>query len=192
MKASDCAICYRPGNRKIGNTDNVSLLPIVTCPPGIPCARQCYARRLASFRPTVYNAWKKNTDLALGNLPSFTHEISSILYKRKPAFFRWHVGGDIPNMEYAKMTMELATEFPTTKFLAFTKTAFFTALTPPKNLYVRRSTWGDFDSMPNSAYSETRFIPRGETAPAGFVRCTGECEKCRACWSSVNVAIAEH
>ena len=55
---------FSNGNRKLGkHLANFSVLPRVTCPAGVPCAKKCYACGICNIFSTVRNAWTENTAL---------------------------------------------------------------------------------------------------------------------------------
>lgn len=182
------------GNEKIGETINVSLMPVASCPAGVPCARKCYARRICARRPNIHQAWRKNWKIVQENMAEYFGQIEEALKKaRKKEYFRWHVGGDIPSQEYLEGMKELARKFPQTKFLVFTKNFALDFSNIPSNLVIVASEWGQYKApaeLPRSI-----FWPKGTEKPAeGFV-CPGNCETCRYCWymkSGEAVVFAEH
>jgi hypothetical protein len=191
-----------PGNSKIGkrSTPNVSLLPVVTCPPEAPCAKDCYARRLAINKETIA-AWLDNTAFALHDPGAFCAEVSSYCQKKKPAFFRWHVAGDIPSEAYQIGVIATAEVCPDTNFLIFTKRLGYNWKGKAENLKVFFSSWpGDgmeVDSrwvIKNRGMTGVAWQDSDERAPKGGFHCTGSCEDCRSCWDSgmTDLLLASH
>jgi hypothetical protein len=181
------------GNTKIGkrSTPNVSLLPIVTCPAGTPCAKRCYARRLCINKETIA-AWLDNTAFALHDPIRFCAEVSGWIAKKKPAFFRWHVAGDIPSAEYQTGVLAVAAAHPATNFLIFTKRLDYSWKEKTSNLKVFLSRWPGDDWGHISTqqfcrvkgFSGTAWLAADSRAPRDGFHCKGSCEDCRACWDS--------
>jgi hypothetical protein len=179
------------GNTKIGKTANVSLLPIVTCPQGVPCVVDCYARKLA-YPTTVVKAWMDNTAFAMNDPQGFMESVLDWLEENKPKFFRWHVSGDIPNKEYQRGMEDMAVCFPETSFLVFTKRTEY-VWEKRENLRVFFSAWIGAE-MPSRAvltaagFTGVAYIEGDERAPKDAMVCKGRCDSCRACWKKGEAA----
>ena len=107
------------GNSKMGFIPSVSLPPIVTCANGCKCAKKCYAAKLCKLRPNVRNAYQRNLDILKNDMDSYFLQVKAAAMVSK--YFRFHVSGDIPDMNYLDRMVKLAQELPGTTFLAFTK-----------------------------------------------------------------------
>lgn len=185
------------GNRKLGNTPNVSLLPVITCPAGVPCAKECYARGLM-YSPSATRAWVDNTALAMNNPVRFHAEVYEWIRKNKPSFFRWHVSGDVPSEEYLTGMHAVMKNFPQTMFMCFTKrTEFF--WDELENLKTTFSFWpGDGLSRRGvrklTGISSFAWLEGDERAPRNALVCGGSCVSCRACWDSslTDVVLKKH
>lgn len=183
------------GNTKIGKTANLSLLPVITCPQGVPCARECYARLLL-YSPTAEKAWMDNTAFAMNDPVAFITEVYCWLQKNMPKFFRWHVSGDIPGSIYQKGMVDLAVAFPNVRFLVFTKRLEYT-WPLQKNLRVIFSAWPEA-WMPSVAtlkaqgFDGVAYVEGDERAPKDAFVCAGSCERCRACWDREEKALLLH
>jgi len=173
------------GNGKIGNTPNVSLLPVVSCPRGVPCARsgECYDQKACRLYPTVKAARTRNWKAASKRRAEYFAGIRQYLQRYSPKYFRWHVGGDIPDAGYYREMCRIAREFPNTKFMAFTKNHGLDFRGRPANLAIVFSMWprwGDSKKRMPRAWmqdgTETRI-------PADAVECSGQCDHCGVCWN---------
>ena len=91
-------ISISAGNRKMGAIPSVSLVPIVTCPAGVPCAKKCYACRLCRIRKTVSDAYERNYDILIKNPAAYWAQVKAAAMVTR--YFRFHVAGDIPTADY--------------------------------------------------------------------------------------------
>lgn len=180
------------GNTKIGKTMNVSLTPVDSCITGAPCAKQCYARNPYRRFKLVKQHWDSNYRFAKRDPEGFILEISKVIYKKKPKWFRWHVSGDIPSGEYLANVVALARGNPETEFELFTKRYDLLDKLDlrkvPSNLHIVASVWPGL-GVPRSVMqryplgfyrNEKMPDPR---IPSDAFTCPGKCEKCRRCWS---------
>jgi hypothetical protein len=174
-------------NTKLGNIPNISLLPIISCVPGIVCAKwtECYAVKFVKMYKNVRAAWKKNTVLAQTDIYQYFAEIGEYLDKKKPTHFRFHVGGDILNQDYFNLMCWLASEHPNTEILAFTKRFNLDYSDRPKNLTIMFSVWPTLDLPKRQHGIKFAFMQDGtETRiPEKSKLCSGKCEDCLFCWS---------
>jgi hypothetical protein len=177
-----------PGNSKIGRTPNISLPPHTTCELDAPCRKDCYANHHAYklYRQTK-TAWDRNLAVWENNPEDYETQLRDYLsgrfFKDGTRYFRWHVGGDIPDQSYARMVETVAEVFPETEFLIYTRRDWLDKPVGqqfPRNLHVMRSQWIGEEVHT----TERRFIvlPKGEPVPADGLLCPGLCEECRACW----------
>ena len=89
------------GNIKIGRVLNVSIAPIITCMNCNECKGYCYDVKACIQYGNVRNARAYNTALALYNREKYFSDIRvKLARRRKNKYFRWHVAGDILDMEY--------------------------------------------------------------------------------------------
>lgn len=181
------------GNDKIGKITNLSLLPICSCDPNMPCAKtkQCYAYRF-SCRPCVKDAWMHNTQFAKQDVDGFFSDLYYQLQGLEPRRFRWHVGGDCPTPEYVTKVVELAELLPETSFLIFSKryewwSEVLTAMPRPKNLSVYLSAWAGVEfSNPLRLPVAWTYNPKDPDLriPPKVFNCLGSCQRCKHCWQS--------
>lgn len=194
------------GNDKIGHTHNLSMPPILSCRPGVPCAKICYALNSFVMYPQTVRAWTHNMMLWRSDPEKFTLQFNDYMDRRKKRkFFRWFVGGDIPDWKFLSFMCKSADRYMDTAFLVFTKRIdLLRNLNPdsiPGNLKVIISTWpGDRSYDPFlKHYAASWFVPHGEKPedriPGNAVACPGKCETCRYCWlarKGRNIMFHEH
>lgn len=191
------------GNTKMGAVPSVSLLPVVTCPAGCPCAKKCYAAKLCRIRKTVREAYARNTDIARNTPDLYWLQVKTAAAMAR--YFRFHVSGDIMNADYFSNMVNVASELPGTEFLAFTKqyaivNDYIAAGNEiPANLHLIFSEWPGIDvpnphNMPTSAV-----IFKGQEPRAGWKVCGGNCAECACrgvgCWElkkGETIAFYEH
>lgn len=176
------------GNAKMGAIMSVSLPPVITCKPGVPCIKKCYARRMMRF-PNVKKAWNDNYIIARVNPDRFFNAISEAVQNVRE--FRYHVAGDILNMEYFKGMVRVASENKHCKFLCFTKKHelineyVVNGGIIPENLVILFSVW-DSEIVNPYRFPEVKVIFKGETTPEAMKICGGNCMACRCrgvgCW----------
>lgn len=194
-----------PGNTKIGRTPNLSMPPILSCRPGIPCSRICYALNSFVQYPDVVRRWTGNQMLWRSDPDAFRQMFQENMERRRnKKFFRWFVGGDIPDLSFLCFTVDAAYNFPETKFLVFTKRIDLLSTNRnvnPRNLTIIVSTWPqDLSYEPfRSGYPMSWFIPHGaqpeDRVPKNAFQCPGKCETCRKCWNAKvgdNIVFHEH
>jgi len=178
------------GNTKLGKMPNISLPPIVTCEPGAMCAKSglCYALKSYRAYPNVRDAWSRNLSVWEEDPKSFETQLENFLTENNPEYFRWHVGGDIPDMAYAKMMLRVARNHHGINFLAYTKRRFVIesdqiAGNVPPNLALVLSSWPG-QPIYNPHGLPVAYVDDGtETRiPDNAHRCEGSCANCHVCW----------
>lgn len=181
------------GNTKLGKIPNVSLPPVVTC-NGCEntCSHKCYAQKFYKMWPTVRKAWDTNWAEYQEDSTGFFLSIREQLRKSKPRFFRWHVGGDVPDYNYFSGIVVTAEELPNTKFLLFTKqydivnkwVAANGIGALPNNLQLVFSMWPGVE-VDNPYGFKCAWMQDGtETrVPESAFECGGSCVDCSACFS---------
>ena len=197
MDPKDIKITISPGNIKIGRVLNVSLLPIATCSHCKECKRYCYdVRDCLRFPGNVLRARVKNTVLMERDMPEYFRQIDNRLTRRrKNKAFRWHVGGDIPNMEYFERMIETARNHPDFRMWTYTKEYDIVneyvrthgddrKIAIPENLAIMFSEW---DGVPiDNPYDFPVFSTRltggnknhSDDYFEGLHKCPGTCKTC--------------
>lgn len=192
------------GNRKLGSIPSVSLLPELTCGwfCGGPllCRRDCYAVRMQQYTG-VEPSWRRNAEIARRNPAGIMCAVIDFVDRRKPEYFRWHVGGDIPSAEYFNGMCAVAKHRPMTNFRCFTKAYELLPKAHPRipNLSVGISHWPGMKvpkglrgythswivpSSTSTAVHEGRLTAKDYLVPRKALSCPGNCESCHLCWTS--------
>ena len=196
-------ISISKGNSKMGAIPSVSLPACITCNPGAPCFKKCYARRLAARRATVRDAYNRNLDILRDDPRAYWAQVKAAAITTR--FFRYHVSGDIPNIEYLFNMAALAIELPGTMFLAFTKqynivNAFIeNGGIIPNNLQIIFSNWNDWKCKNPYNLPVCEIVLKGSEPAPDWKICGGNCTACACagigCWELKNgetIAIYEH
>lgn len=186
-------VCISKGNRKIGHTMNVSLLPVFTCANCSGCREYCYdIKACMQYPKNVLSARARNTVLMRENRKEYFRQIRKALDgRRKNLFFRWHVAGDIPDMDYLSEMVKIAKKYPRFTFWTYTKNYStvneyvklsggnrFKAI--PKNLSIMFSEWKGMTMDNPYGFPEFTCIFPDEKPAAGSYHCSGNCNTCIA------------
>jgi hypothetical protein len=120
-------------------------------------------------------------------------------------FFRYHVSGDIPNIEYFNNMIQLAQELPGTQFLAFTKQYNIVneylnnGGVIPDNLKILFSNWGAWKCSNPHGLPVCEVILKNTQPDPDWKICGGNCTACACagigCWELKNgdtIGIYEH
>ena len=199
-------MCISSGNRKIGNTLNVSLPPIMTCPNCAECKFLCYdVKACLQYPNTVIDARIRNYVILKKDRNEYFNRIQEALNKRKAnKYFRWHVAGDIIDVDYFDRMVKMARTNPGFKFWTYTKN--YKAVNEwldsnggkaaiPANLSVMFSEWRGVEMVNPYGFGEFRVVFKDEEKPKGFY-CPGNCDVCiksgRGCISNETVYCNEH
>lgn len=187
----------------MGAIPSVSLPACTTCNPGAPCFAKCYARRMTARRPNVGAAYAKNLEIYKNGFFNYFGQIADATITAR--FFRYHVSGDIPDMEYLKGMCSVAIARPHCVFLSFTKqynivNDFIKAGNRlPPNLKIIFSNWGKWNCENPYKLPQCEIIFKGETPAPDWKICGGNCTACACrgvgCWELKNgetIAIYEH
>ena len=171
------------GNDKIGKIPNVSLPPIISCVPGVPCGSEktCYSLKAWAQYPNVRAARLHNWKLWLTQPKRYFSDLRKFLSKKNPPYFRFHTDGDIPNIDYFNRMVRLAQEFPRTRFLCFTKRYNMPFHECPFNLTVIPSAW---PGMELPQFKRIAWMEDGRELRYRHARfdCNKGCDECFACW----------
>lgn len=191
---------FSTSNRKTGAAvPSVSLIPVADCGNCKVCAGGCYDVRNVCFQKSVQVSRAVNSAIYHSNPAQYFAAIRRFV--RFARFFRWHVGGDVVDLDYWREVVAIALEVPQCEFLIFTK-AFdivngwiSSGGVIPENLHVIFSDWRGLEmenpynlpvSSPVWFDADGREIERGPHCTAAAVWCPGSCEDCAAvcggCW----------
>ena len=182
-----------PGNAKLGSIPSVSLPSGVSCRADCECAAKCYAKRLERLRPAVRAAYLSNWELLQSDPDTYWREVeASVMMSR---FFRFHVSGDIPDMDYLEHIVAIAARNPHCELLCFTKkfslvnTFLDNAGVIPPNLHLVFSAWRGLvmENPYRLPEAHVRYRDGTTTASDGAEECGGNCTECAVtdggCWS---------
>jgi hypothetical protein len=199
----DLKVSISNGNSKMGAIPSVSLPPCTTCNPLAPCFKKCYAVKLARRYPTVKSAYERNLDILTRDPELYWVQVKAAAMTTR--FFRFHVSGDIPNIDYLKNMVQIAHDLPHTNFLAFTKQFDIVNLylvnggAIPSNLKIIFSNWGDWKCYNPFSLPTCEVILKGSAPREDWKICGGNCTECACrgvgCWEvkpGETIAIYEH
>lgn len=191
------------GNSKMGAIPSVSLPACITCNPNAPCFKLCYAAKITRLYKTVKTAYENNLNILKENPALYWDQVRQAAQMAR--YFRYHVSGDIPNIEYFKNMVRLANELPSTNFLAFTKQYDIVNLfivnggIIPANLKIIFSNWGAWKCENPFNLPECEIILKGSKPALDWKICGGNCTECACrgigCWELKNnetIAIYQH
>lgn len=201
-KIENVKVSFSAGNSKMGAIPSVSLPPITTCVENCVCAKKCYAARICRVRPTVASAYERNLAALEADPGAYWLQVKAAAVCSR--FFRFHVSGDIPSVDYLRDMARIAEELPHTRFLCFTKkykivNYFLSAEILPHNLQLIFSAWPGME-MPNPYnLPVAHVIFKGENPAENWKICGGNCAECACqgvgCWElkrGEHIAFYEH
>lgn len=182
------------GNRKIGDVWHFSTAAIASCGNCGECKWFCYELKAYLLYPSVLLSRCRNYVLTRYRREYVFTEISEMLKRKRTEYkwFRWHVGGEIQDMDYFERMIQVAVENPDWHFYTYTKMYHIVnewcrihggkeAL--PKNLAIMFSEW---DGMPmDNPYNFPTFrciMADGSSRPLQDDEwlCPGKCKICIA------------
>lgn len=187
---NELKVSISKGNSKMGAVPSVSLPPIVTCKNCSSCSKDCYAAKLARLRPSVRDAWQRNLTIVTKDRESYFTQVKAAAMITR--FFRWHVSGDILDIDYLDRMVKLARDLKGTEFLAFTKNyedvnEYFRNHKKPANLHLIFSLPFDGAKIDNPHNLPTAaVIFKGQEPAPEYKICGGNCTECACrgvgCW----------
>ena len=207
-------VCISKGNTKMGSLQSVSLPSIITCRK-CECNTKCYARKIERLRPNVAKSYQRNLRILRDDPEKYWREVEAAIMTSR--FFRFHVSGDIINLDYLYKMIEIAARHKQTEILCFTKQYEIVnkaidnyreicedALVEdviPKNLHIIFSGWPELNMVNpyNFPEAHVRFKDGSTTASANAYSCGGNCTECAmagcGCWnlkSGEQIVFDEH
>jgi len=170
-------------NSKMGAVPSVSLPPIKTCAPGLPCFKHCYAKQQYAQYPTVRNAYNRNLARYLSDPSRYFGSVAWYIRRKKLGMFRFNVSGDLPDRAYLDGVIQVAKALPDCKFLIFTKKyELVKGVRMPKNLTLVLSAWPAM-KLPRTTRPIAFMDHNGnEPRAKGAIQCKGGCATCGLCW----------
>lgn len=185
------------GNRKIGRVMNVSTPAGLTCGNCSHCLGYCYdIKANFVYQNTVLPARAKNFVIVMKNRDGFFQQIEDKISRRKKnKFFRWHVAGEILDLDYFSRMVEIAKRHP--DFVFWTYTKMYTIVNQycdingraaiPANFHIMFSEW---DGMPlvnpyNFPIFTCKLKDGNKNHTVSFFdtlyKCPGNCDICKEC-----------
>ena len=195
-------VSISPGNSKMGFIPSVSLPPVITCASGCKCAQKCYAAKLCRIYNTVKNAYNRNFAILSNDINDYFNQVKAAAMVTK--YFRFHVSGDIPDMNYLERMVKLAQELPCTTFMAFTKqynfiNNYLQYAHIPDNLKIIFSEWPGMPMENPYNMPVAHVIFNGSEPAKNWKICGGNCSECACrgvgCWElkkGEHIAFYEH
>ena len=187
-KETEIPMCISDGNSKIGRVINVSLMPILTCANCAECQFLCYdVKACVRFQNSTLDARVRNTVLLKRDRDEFFRRIhDKVKRRRKNKYFRWHVAGDIVDLDYFARMVDLAKEFGDFVFWTYTKNYAvvnsycdeYGKEAIPANLHIMFSEWRGMEMVNPYNFPEFRVVFKDEEEPSGFY-CPGNCDVCK-------------
>lgn len=193
MEKLDCGekvkVTISKGNKKIGNTWNLSTAPVITCGNCSECMFFCYAiRDIFKFgydflKNCVLRSRAKNTAILLHDRNDFFGQIDEFCSgNRKVKVFRWHVSGEIVDKDYFDRMVTIARNHSDWIFWSYTKMHDIVnewisengAL--PKNFNVMFSRW--LGTEINNPYNMPEFCTVENVPENATNVCGGDCQYC--------------
>lgn len=196
-------VCISKGNDKMGTIPSVSLPAITTCRK-CGCNKLCYATKGRFTFGNVKNSLDRNFDILTSDPKKYWTEVDCAMKLNR--YFRFHVSGDIPNMEYLDNLVKTTRANKHCDVLIFTKkyelvNEYLESHKLPKNLHMLFSAWKGLN-MPNPhklPEAHVFFKDGTTTAKPTAKPCGGHCINCvlrgEGCWSlkrNEQVVIIEH
>ena len=177
------------GNTKLGSIPNLNLPPVTTCPEGVPCVKDCYARKAWRQYPVTRKAWSSNLTFYREDPDKFFFEWHDYLTRKEPEVFRVHSAGDMPDRGYWDRLQDLITCHDTI-FLIFTKRYDFDYTKKPKNASVVLSVWPGLD-LPENTDLPWAWLYEDRRRPedAYYFLCPGSCADCHVCWDKLSAGV---
>ena len=182
-----------PGNIKMGAIPSVSLPAGVTCRKNCLCWTKCYAHKLERIRKSVREAYESNYKLLLEEPDTYWREVNATVMLNR--YFRFHVSGDIVDMDYLVNMVKVAKDNPHCQILCFTKQ--YELVNEyldnheegfPSNLHIIFSIWDGMEchNPHNLPEAHVRYRDGHTTARDDAYECGGNCADCAVvecgCW----------
>ena len=204
MPVEQIKICISKGNRKIGRVMNVSLPPILSCANCSGCSKICYDIKACIQYASCLDARVRNMAiLKLDRARYFALIDDAISRRRTHKFFRWHVAGDIVDIDYFDRMVDIARKHADFVFWTYTKNykvvnawcAEHGRDAIPSNFSIMFSEWRGMEMVNPYEFPQFSVVFKDEEKPQGFY-CPGNCDICksagRGCVVGESVYCMEH
>ena len=192
----EITMCISKGNRKIGRVMNVSLPPLMTCKNCSGCKGFCYdIKACLQYPNTVIDARIRNYTVLKKDRQLYFETIDHAISRRRTnKYFRWHVAGDIVDIDYFWRMCGTARRH--TDFIFWTYTKNYNVVNEYCRLYGRDAIpenftimFSEWDGMPlDNPYNFPVFTCKLKDGnknhkPEYFdslYKCPGNCDICKA------------
>lgn len=138
-------------NNKMGDIASFSLPPVLTCKNCGHCKKQCYAiNHIYKLYKNAEQSYDRNLYLLINNYNLVYAQLNNFL--KRVRVFRFNVSGDIYNLQYLNLIINLARDNKHCKILIFTKNYklindLYFIIKKINNLQIIFSKWGN-DTIP--------------------------------------------
>ena len=184
------SIVISSGNSKIGKCINVSLAPIITCGNCKECKCFCYDVKACLQYKNVRAARATNTALFMYSRDEFFRQLHEKMKKQKGnKFLRFHVSGEIIDLDHFSRMVETAKAFPDFKIWTYTKMYHIVneyirihggnKNCIPKNFSVMFSEWKGLPIVNPYNMPTFRCVYPEEQKPVNAMHCPGNCDICK-------------
>ena len=188
-------------NSKTGPCCNNLAMPTCTCREDAPCkATGCYCMKGTQAMSNVVAAYMRNLRIYNENPRDFWDQVKFKIKHTPLPLFRWFDAGDIPSYEFFEGMVELAREFPSIRFMSFTKKYDIVNKwidangNIPDNFNIIFSAWHIGWDVPNPhdlpmAYVDFKDSTLNPEFPNGATGCPNQknkvvtCSTCQKCWN---------
>lgn len=180
------------GNKKMGSIASVSLPSVVTCKI-CECNRKCYAKRMENRWKNVKESYQNNLETLQNDPEKYWKTVENAILKSD--YFRFHVSGDIPDMDYFERMVDVAKRNKHCEILCFTKKYelvneyVMNGGCVPNNLHIIFSRWRGLEMNNMFRFPEAHVAYRDGTTTASenAKKCGGNCTECASvgtgCWT---------
>lgn len=182
----------------------IDMIAGLTCDPGLPCWKDCYAKQ--GHMAMSYNKNLRYVNLLIWKADPKRFEAEVLAALMVSTFARWNADGDMPDPKYLKMVRRVGKKakncdmwFMTKKYrmlnAEISENGKFT-----KNVHPMLSAWGNF--QPENPHNLPVFHVRlksgegAECIPEDAYECPHDCDICkqngRGCPNGDTVVIDQH
>ena len=202
---SDLHVHISQGNAKIGKVHNFSIMPVITCNNCANCAAYCYDVKACLCYGNVMRARAENTALLYRCESLMFDQIDRYISSKKTnKFFRWHVGGELPSVNYFAYIVNIAEKHPDWTFWLYTKMysivnlwcLYYGRNTLPDNLSVMFSEWNGVSMDNRYNFPTFTCVQADMEEPKDVWKCPGNCDICkkahRGCINGESAYTYEH
>ncbi len=189
-KEDNRPVYVAPRNTRYGKVPNVSLIPVKDCGNNSRyCSAKCYGVRNFRMYEATREAWTANSKQFRNDPVSACNQVEETLRLRRkvPSMFRVHVAGDFLNQSHLDAWLKLASRFPETKFLAYTKMDTIDFSKRPSNFEIIASQWPNAPFLIIKGVTRNAWIGNDPRKPIDAFKCRFDvdrttCDICKFCW----------